>query len=362
METPTVAGSSDEVDINVSVEEKPSGSLLAGIGYSQSDGIVLNGSITQENFAGTGKRVSLALKTSSADQLYQVSFDNPYYTVDGVSRGFNLIYRSTDFADLSTADFKTDDLILGVNFGIPLSEFNRFNFGFGVHNTDFEVGSNPSQEVLDFEAAEGNKFLDFEIDLNWSRDSRDTAIFPNTGILQSFNVETTIPGSDLKYYKLTYRHKQYWRLTKRLVTSLRGRISYGEPYGGTTTLPLWERFYLGGPTSLRGFASRSVGPRDSQGDPIGANAAYNGSFELSAPPPFQKTSETVRLAAFADFGAAFDTSETDIFDTSELRYSVGLGASWLSPVGALTVSYAIPFRADELDEEEQFQFTFGTTF
>jgi outer membrane protein insertion porin family len=362
VETPAVPGSADEVDINVAVSEKPSGSLVAGIGFSQADGIVLNASINQENFAGTGKKVGLALKTSSANEHYQISYTNPYYTVDGISRGFDLSYRSTDFNDLDTADYKTDDLVAGVNFGIPLSEFNRFNFGFALHQTDFEVGIDPSNEVLEFERQEGNKFLDFEVNLNWTHDSRDSAIFPTSGAVQGLFGQATIPGSDLQYYKLSYRHRRYWRLTDEFVFSLNGEIGYGDAYGDTSQLPLWENFYGGGPRRLRGFAARSVGPRDSQGDSIGGNAMYNGSVELLFPPPFKAASESVRMSTFVDFGAVVNTADTDLFNYDEFRYSTGLGVSWLSPVGALTVSYALPFRADDQDEEEQFQFTFGSTF
>jgi outer membrane protein insertion porin family len=362
VETPAVPGSADEIDVNVSVAEKPSGSLVAGVGFSQADGLVLNASINQENFAGTGKKVGLALKTSSANRHYQVLYTNPYYTVDGISRGFDLSYRSTDFDDLDTADYKTDDLVAGMSFGIPLSEFNRFNFGFRVHQTDFEVGQNPSAEVLAFEAAEGNSFFDVELDVSWRHDSRDSAIFPETGAVQSLYGKVSVPGSDLQYYKLSYRHRRYWRVTDDLVFSAEGEIAYGDAYGNTSQLPLWENFFSGGPTRLRGFAARSVGPRDSQGDPIGGNAMYSGTAELLFPPPFRGASETVRMSTFVDFGAVVDTRNDDLLNYDEFRYSTGVGLSWLSPVGALTVSYAVPFRADAQDEEEKFQFTFGSTF
>ncbi len=362
VETPAVPGSGDEVDINVSVTEKPSGSLLAGLGYSQSDGVVFNASINQDNFAGTGKKVSFALRTSSANQLYQLGYSNPYYTVDGISRGFDLSYRSIDFRDLDTADYKTDDIIGAMNFGIPLSEFNRFGFGLAIHHIDFEVGGDPSDEVLEFEAAEGNKFLNFETTLNWRHDSRDTAIFPKVGALQSLSGEASIPGSDLSYYKLSYEHRRYWKLTQDLIFSVRAEVGYGDSYGDTSQLPLWENYFAGGPTSLRGFRARSVGPRDSQGDPIGGNALYTGTVELLFPPPLRQISETVRVSTFLDFGALVNTKDTDLLDPDELRYSTGVGVSWLSPVGALTVSYAIPFNADAQDEKEEFQFTLGTTF
>ena len=362
VETPSVPGSGDEVDINVSVVEKPSGSLLAGLGYSQEDGVIVNASVSQDNFVGTGKKVALALQTSSANQRYQISYTNPYYTTDGISRGFDLSFRSTDFSDLNTADYKTDDGIASVNFGIPLSEFNRFTFGFGLHHIDFETGSNPSDEVLAFEAAEGNEFLNFPIDLNWRHDSRDSAIFPSSGSLRFLLAETTIPGSDLQYYRLSYRHRWYTPITDDLVFSANGEVGYGDSYGGTSQLPLWENFFSGGPRRLRGFRARSIGPRDSNGRALGGNAMYTGTLELLFPPPGGFGGESVRLSTFVDFGAVVNTRDTDLFDYDEFRYSTGLGASWLSPLGALTVSFAVPFRADEQDEEEQFQFTFGSTF
>lgn len=362
VETPTVPGSTDEVDINVAVEEKPSGSILAGLGFSQSDGLIVNASISQDNFVGTGKKVSLAMKTSSANQHYQIAYTNPYYTIDGISRGFELSYRSTDFDEFDSADYKTDDGIIGVNFGIPLSEFNRFTFGLNVHHINFEVGSTPSDEVLEFEDREGSRFLNFEATIGWRHDSRDSAIFPNSGGTQSLYTEVSLPGSDLKYYKLLYDHRRYWPLSENVVVSLGARFGYGDAYGGSSRLPFFENFFGGGPSSVRGFEARSLGPRDSESDAIGGNVMYAGSLELLFPPPAEDFADTVRLAAFFDFGSVLDTDTQDYFESDELRYSVGVGVSWLSPVGALTLSFAQPFRADSRDEEERFQFTLGTTF
>ena len=255
-----------------------------------------------------------------------------------------------------------NDLIAGVNFGIPLNEFNRFNFGMAVHQIDFKTGAFPSQEVREFEETEGDNFLDFEVTLNWRHDSRDSAIFPNTGALQSLSTEATVPGSDLSYWKVSYDHRRYWQLTSDLVVSVNAEIGYGDAYGDTTKLPFFENFFSGGPGSVRGYAARSIGPRDSFGDPLGGNAMYAGNLELLFPPPFMKDSDTVRLATFFDFGTVVDTSDTDLFEPDEVRYSVGIGASWLSPVGALTVSYALPLKTDSQDEKEEFQFSFGQTF
>jgi len=359
VETPSVPGSGDQVDINVDVIEKPSGSLLAGIGFSQNDGIVLNASIAQDNFLGTGKKVDLALKTSSANQHYQVSYTNPYYTVDGIARGFNLTYKTTDFDELSTADFSTDDGIAGVNFGIPLSEFNRFTFGAALHNIEFTAGDTASGEVLAFQAAEGNSYLNFELNLAWKHDSRDSAIFPTRGSVQKLIAKATLPGSGLQFYKISYQHRRYWPIINDFVLSINGEIGYVSAYAGTSDLPFFENYYAGGPSSVRGYSPFSIGPRDDTGDPLGGDAKLVGNFELSFPPPF--ASESIRLLTFFDVGAVLDTKSSS-FDTSEFRYSAGIGASWLSPVGALTVSLAKPLKLDAQDEAEEFQFTFGTTF
>ncbi len=359
VETPTVPGSSDEVDVKLTVTEKPSGSILAGLGYSQSDGIVLNASVSQDNFLGTGKKVSLAFKTSGANEHYQVSYLNPYYTVDGISRGFDLVYKTTDFEDLDTAEYSTNDAIAGVSYGIPLSEFNRFNFGFSVHDIDFETGNGASTEVLAFEAAEGNHYLNYEFTVNWSHDSRDSAILPTRGSVQILRGEATFPGSDLQYFKVGYSHRKYWPISDSLVLSLNGSLGYGDSFGGTDRLPFFENYFGGGTGSVRGFSTSSLGPRDSRGDPLGGNSKIIGNAEVYFPPPFYE--DSLRLLAFVDAGAIFDTDNGG-FDTDEIRYSAGVGGTWLSPVGAVTISYAIPFRADDQDEEENFQFSLGTSF
>ena len=361
IETPAVPGSTDEVDVEVRVKEKPSGSFLAGLGFSQSQGVIFNTSITEANFFGTGKRVTLAFNNSSSSTRYQLSYFNPYFTVDGISRGFDLRYQTTDFNDLDTADYRTDVGEAAMNFGLPLSEFNRFNFGLGFRYTNFKLGSDPSDQVKEFEDKEGDKFFNFELSGSWRHDSRDSAFFPKTGGLQEFSAEVTVPGSDLKYYKLQYSHRRYFPIAGELVFSANGLVGYGDSYAGTFELPLFENFFAGGPKSVRGFKSFTLGPRDSKGDPLGGNLVTTANLEFLFPPPFIDDVKSVRLSAFLDMGNVFD-SKSGGWDTSEIRYSTGIGASWLSPLGALTLSYAVPLNDKKQDETEEFQFSFGTTF
>jgi outer membrane protein insertion porin family len=360
VETPAVPGSTDQVDVNVTVKEKPSGAFLAGIGFSQSQGIVLNSSITQDNFLGTGKRVSVAFNNSDVNTRYQLSYMNPYYTVDGISRGFNLSYQSIDYDQLEIVNYTTDTGIAEVTYGIPLSEFNRFNFGFGLENVELKPGSPTSDQVTDFINTYGSTYLNFKINGSWSHDSRDTALFPNRGALQSFGTEITFPGSELTYFKISYSHRRYFPLTNTLVLSANGQIGYGMGYGDTDMLPLYENYFAGGPRTVRGFKAGTLGPRTTGAVDLalGGNLQVIGNLELLFPPPID--TESVRMALFVDVGNVFDTEQDVAF--SDLRYSAGVGGSWLSPLGALTVSLALPLNEKSGDETQIFQFNFGTTF
>jgi outer membrane protein insertion porin family len=367
IETPAVPGSADQVDVDVSVKEKPAGNLAAGIGFSQSQGIILNASVTQNNFLGTGKRVSLALNTSAATRLYQIGYLNPYYTVDGISRGFNLSYRETDFDELIGADYSANVGVAGMNFGLPISDTSRAGLGFRFQYTDFTAGF--SEIAQEFVEQNGNTFNDFFLSANYTNDSRDTAIFPTRGGLRNVFAEVSVPGSDLQYYKINYQEQRYVPLTSRFIFSLSGDIAYGDGYGDTDYLPFFENFYAGGPRSVRGWVANSLGPREvGTDDPVGGNLKLAGSVELFAPAPvggeFEKT---LRLGVFLDFGTVWTMDETDLltstgFDLGDLRYSTGLSATWLSPVGALSISFAYPLNEEDGDDTQVFQFGFGQTF
>jgi outer membrane protein insertion porin family len=341
---------------------------MAGVGFSQSQGLIFNTSLTQSNFLGTGKRVALAFNTSRVSQLYQLAYTNPYYTIDGISRGFDLSYRSTDFDQLIGADYSTDVGRAGINFGFPLSDTARAGLGAYYQYTKFFGGF--SFLAQDFVEENGDVFNDFFLTASYINDSRDSAVFPGEGTLQSVFGEIAIPGSDLQYYRLTYRGRHYVPLTRRLTLALKGDLGYGDGYGSTDSLPFFENFYAGGPRSVRGFKSNTLGPRETTlgQDPAGGNLELTGGIEVYAPPPgggnFQNT---VRIGAFFDFGNVWWMDDTPLvaptgFDLGDLRYSTGLSFAWLSPVGALSLSFAYPLNEQEQDEEEVFQFSFGQTF
>lgn len=369
IETPAVPGLADQVDVDVTVKEKPSGNLLAGVGFSQSQGILFNASVTQNNFLGTGKRVSLALNTSRSSQLYRLAYTNPYYTIDGISRGFDLSYRATNFDDLTGADYATDVGLAEVNFGLPISDISRAGIGFRYQYTHFFPGG-ASLLAQDFVDNNGDKFNDFFITASYTKDSRDSAIFPNRGTVQRVFGEIAIPGSDLQYYRLNLQGRQYIPLTRRFTFAVKGDLGYGAGYGSTEQLPFFENFFAGGPQSLRGFEAYSVGPREVDGDedPVGGNLKLTGSLEVYAPPPIGGRFEnTVRLGAFFDFGNIWWTEADPLvaptgFDLGEMRYSTGLSFAWLSPVGALSLSLGFALNAEDQDETQIFQFSFGQNF
>jgi len=369
VETPGVPGSADEVDVNISVKEKNSGNLAAGIGYSQTDGLVFNSSLSQNNFLGTGKRVTFAYNNSASYTLYQLAFTNPYYTVDGISRGFNLSYRETDFDELNTLDYITDEARATVNFGFPVTDTGRLGVDFGYVGTTFKAGD--SQLAQDWEQEYGTDFDDFRTLITWRNDTRDSAIFPRVGSSQTLSALLSIPGSDLEFYRLNYRHQHYVPITGDYIIHLGLDVGYGDGMGDTDILPFFENFFAGGTKTVRGFEQNTLGPRetaDPHSDPIGGNLKGVANFELIFPTflggQFEKTT---RASAFLDVGNVWLTygpedRDSIGFDLDDLRYSVGLSASWLSPLGALTVSLAYPLNDKEGDQVENFQFSIGQSF
>ncbi len=369
IETPAVPGTPDQVDVNVTVKEKPSGNLLAGVGYSQSQGILFNTSITQNNFLGTGKRISFAFNTSKSNQLYQIAYTNPYFTVDGISRGYELSYRATDFDQYVGSDYTTDVGIAGINFGLPISDTSRASLGLRYQYTKFRAGSS-SLLAQDFVLENGDQFNDFFLRATYVNDSRDSAVFATKGTLMTVTGEVAIPGSDLEYYRVSMRGNHYVPLNRSFTFALSGDLGYGNGYGDTEQMPFFENFFAGGPGSVRGWKAGYLGPRETYGDqdPVGGNLQLAGSVELFAPAPIGgKFKDTLRVGAFFDFGNVWWTESDPLvtptgFDLGDLRYSTGVSVAWLSPLGALSFSVAYPLNEEPDDETQVFQFSFGQNF
>ena len=360
VETTPVAGASDQVDVDFTVVERPSGNLLLGAGYSNSQGVVFDISLTEENFLGRGSRLSASFNTTRVSRDISVSWLNPYWTVDGVSRGIDVYNRRTDAEDANLADYDLDQIGAGTTFGIPTSEFTRINVGFNAEHTDFIAGDSASDEVREFEDEHGGGFITLLATAAWAKDSRNSRFLPTRGSLTRLSGEIAVPGSELTYYKLFARHQRLFPLARDFVLLLEGEVGYGDGYGGTGELPLTENFFAGGLRSVRGFKSNTLGPRDSKDEPLGGNLKVVGTAELILPLPFAKNSNAFRITGFLDTGYVYGPK--DDIDLNSLRYSTGVAAVWLSPVGPLTMSFAHPLRTEPVDETQGFQLTFGTSF
>ncbi len=360
VETPTVVGVADQVDVNVNVKERPTGNLLLGVGYSDSDGFLLNARVTQSNLFGTGKELSVSFDNSASTTNYNIRYVNPYYTKDGLSRGFNIFSSTIDAALADTAAYSADSQGVGIFFGIPLSEDNKVDIGADVEKIDLHVNSTSAQVAQDFVAKNGDSNTVLKTTLGWSRDTLDSLLLPTSGGLQRITAEVALPGTDIEYYRLTYLAGRYWPLSPTYTFKIKGELGYGNGYGDQETLPFYKNFYAGGSSTVRGFSSRSLGPRDTlpPNDPIGGGRRVLVNAELLFPLPGSTADEkSMRLSLFTDGGMVYGPGEK--VDLGQLRYSAGIAFNWFSPVGPLSFSYAIPLNDKPGDRKESFQFTLG---
>ncbi|MEZ5444708.1 MAG: outer membrane protein assembly factor BamA [Gammaproteobacteria bacterium] len=360
VETPAVPGTTDQVDVNFTVVERASGNLLLGLGFSQSQGVIFNSQVTQDNFLGSGKRLDFAFNNSEVNRTYRLGYLNPYWTVDGVSRGFAVGYRETDANDANVTQYNSAVINAGAEFGIPLTEYNTLNVGLDFENTELDLGAFASEQVRDFVDREGDEFNTVRFTGSFAYDTRNKAILPDRGTLHRIRTEVAVPGGDLEYYKLDYDARWFYPVTSKYTLALQGRVGYGESYGDTEVFPFFENFYAGGPRSVRGFEDNTLGPKDSRGDALGGNLLVVGNAEVILPVPFLQDIESLRITGFVDAGNVYGVDED--FDAGTIRYSAGLSGLWLSPFGVLTVSVAQPFNTQDGDSEQPFQFTFGTSF
>ncbi|HQR51060.1 MAG TPA: outer membrane protein assembly factor BamA, partial [Methylophilaceae bacterium] len=374
LETPAVAGTADEVDVNVNVTEKSTGSIMVGAGLSSSEGIVFNFSVNQSNFLGTGNRVNTSVNTGKVNTTYALSFTDPYFTVDGISRGFDLYRRDVDTNSLDVGDYKTSSYGAGVNFGIPLSEGDRFTAGLTMDFTDINLSANSPQNYINFcnsnSGCTNNSLLN---DLAWIHDTRDNVLYPNRGVLQKLSSQIALPvGLDAEYYKLGYQHTWFKDVRKNVVVMLNGEAGYGNSYGNGQ-FPFFKNYFVGGVSTVRGYQTSSIGPReldtDGQDYAVGGTKKVVGNAEILVPVPFIKDSKQFRLSAFLDAGSAWgNESSADLAPDSCsgmsdcMRYSTGVGVSWYSPFGPIRVYLAKPLNEKTGDQTQFFQFQMGSQF
>jgi outer membrane protein insertion porin family len=358
IETPPVPDAPDQVDINVSVEERPTGAIMFGAGFSDRQGIILNGSISQNNIFGTGNHLNLQVNTGSINKIYSASFTNPYFTVDGISLGIDLFKRDFNTRSLSRVGrFRTDTQGVTFRFGVPIAENDIVSFGAGGEQTDIKIFEDSPQRNKDFVEEFGSPTNNFPLTVSWARDRRDSAIYTTSGTTHRLFGEISAPIGDLNYYKISYAQKTFFPLSKTFTLLLNTEFGFGGGYNGKP-LPFFKNFFAGGNNSVRGYDLNTLGPKDENGLALGGDRRVVGNLEVLFPVPFMPDDRSLRLSAFVDGGTVFDGN----IDLEEMRYSAGLAVSWISPMGPLKVSLAQPLNDKEGDNLQAFQFQFGQNF
>ena len=358
--TSPVAGTQDQIDLDVTITERSSNQFTAGVGYSQSDGLLFNVGLSQNNFMGTGKSLSIAAENSASTKNLRISYNNPYHTVDGIGRGFNVFYNKTNADEADISDYESNAYGADINYTIPLGEDNSLRFSVGIEHREIKTSSTTTPDhIKQFVLDHGTNYNQLLGTLSYIHDTRNRSLFPSEGQRQSLAVEIGFPGSDLQFYKLKYRAKFYRPLTDEITFAVKGGVSYGKGIGDTKELPFYENFYAGGIGTVRGYDHNSLGPKDSNGDPKGGNLSTTISAAVQFPMPFLSDVKGLRASVFVDGGNVFD----DTFEADEMRYSAGLSATWMTPLGApLTISYSKPLNAKDTDETSLVQFSLGATF
>ncbi|NMG03829.1 outer membrane protein assembly factor BamA [Azoarcus taiwanensis] len=370
VQTPSVPGTTDQVDVNFTVKERPTGNLMLGAGFSSAEKVVLSGSVSQENLFGSGKSLALGLNTSKSGRTFSLSFTDPYYTVDGVSLGYDVYHRTFDPSEISTiARYKQVSTGAGLRLGYPIGEEDAINFGLAVDRTRITTYSTSPIEYRDFcieyDCSGPNGIGSVTVNslvasAGWSRDTRDSFIYPREGAYQSIFFDAAIPPGKLRYARATYQYQHWFPIRRDEALMLNGEIAYGKGYGGKT-LPFYRNFYAGGIGSVRGFEEGSLGPRTpDDNDSLGGNRRLVLNAEYYFPLPGSGMDRSFRMSVFVDGGYVW--GENDKLKLGDMRYSTGVGVSWSSPIGPLKFSVAQPLKKKSGDDTQRFQFQLGTVF
>ncbi len=377
VETPEVPGTDDQIDVEYSVEESPSGSVSATFGYAEDTGLILGANYQESNVFGTGNSVNLGINHSAFQTAYSFSFFDPYFTVDGVSRGYSVFYRSSDFDERNIARFSTDAYGASVNFGYPISEISRIGFSVGYEHTRIKEGVFPAQEISQFLAREGSEFDLVSLTGTWSMSALNRGLLPTRGRSQQVSLEVMVPGSELEFFRLQYNGQIFFPLTRALTLRLRADLGYGDAFGGSETYPFYKHFFAGGFGSVRGYENNQLGPRATPSprspfvdrlDPIGGNVLIETSAEILFPLPFIEDQRQIKSAFFVDAGNVFNTNCPEVsivcYDLSdgELRYTAGVSVTWITGFAPISLSLSTPLNEKPGDETKTFQFELGGVF
>ncbi len=352
-----VPGTLDQVDLTVTVKEKPTGNLLLGAGFSSADKLSLTASVKQENVFGSGNYLGVELNTSKYNRTIVLSTIDPYFTVDGISRQIDLFYRTQRPLNSQGEEYKLVSPGASIRFGVPFSEYDTVFFGVGFERTEIQGTNLPNSYAL-YRDAFGPTATSIPLTIGWARDSRDSAIVPTVGRLMSFNLDWAVAG-DSKYVRSVARYQQYFPLTRRFTFGFNAQVGWGKGIG-ERPYPFFKNFYGGGLGSVRGFDQNSLGPVDVTGAYIGGNRQFNVNGELYLPVPGTGNDRTLRWFTYVDAGNVW--GENDKLDFGSLRASAGIGLTWVSPVGPLKLSYGTPIRKRPEDRIQRLQFQIGTAF
>lgn len=367
METPSVPGVSDQVDLNIKLTERNTGKLSIGAGVSSSEGVVGTLSVSQDNFLGTGNRLATTVSTGDINKVYSLSFTDPYWSEDGISRGFSIYQKDVNTKDLGTGTYDTSSYGFGINFGIPLSEYDTISFGSTIDLTELDLGTNAPLGYRNYCASVSSNNLNCDTDsllfwTSWQTDSRDNMIFPNSGYKLALNADVTAPVFDMQYFKVSTSAEKYFPINDKVTSRIKGSIGYADSYGDEE-YPFFKNYTAGGATSVRGYKQGSIGAK-TYDSTYGGFVTYGGTKKLTFsaetffPVPGLKNTKSMRMSVFVDGGGVFEGS----INGSNMRYSAGIGATWLSPFGPLNLSFSAPLNDDNLDKTESFQFGMGTNF
>jgi outer membrane protein insertion porin family len=407
VETVPVANSDDQIDIIYTVEEESTGSIGGNIGYSDF-GLMLGFNLQEQNFLGSGNTVAIGINKNIYNESYNFSYLDPYYTKDGISRGYNIYFRETDYGEFNVANYLSNSQGGGIQFGYPISDVQRVNFGLTYDKTDIDIGTQPAREIWDFVDSEGSVFETLTAQLSYQKVTLNRGLFPTNGSSTVLSLSSTLPVGDIDFARANYIYKFYRPLSRNYVFGFNIDLGYTVPFGDTKETPFFRNFYAGGPKSLRGFESNTLGPRstnppcyefnysegtcpnllDTDGDlipdapyynpyantsytnrvSIGGNIKVEGSFQLIFKLPFIEDQRSMRSAFFFDFGNVFSDNckdyQVNCYEPSieDLRYSYGVGVTWITGFGPMSFALANPRNAGQYERTKEFQFTVGNVF
>lgn len=367
IEAEPVAGTEDQIDLIVTVKERSSNQFRVGAGYSQSQGVLFNINLNQENFMGTGKQVDINVDNSKVNKNYNISYTNPYYTPDGISRGFSTYYSKYDAEAEDISSYASNRYGGSVNYTIPLSEHDSVYVSGGAEKREIVLGADAAQEIQDFVTDNGKEYTQIPVSVSYVHDTRNRTVFPNEGQRHRVSLQAAAPGSDLQYQKLSYDGAVYVPVTDDVTFAAKGKIGVANASGKTTEVPFFDRYYAGGIGSVRGFEQSTLAPRSkdaAHSDQIlGGDTLATATAELQFPVPGASDVKGLKMSAFVDAGNAYNRSgSSSTGDEKAIRAAAGLGITWLSPIGPLEVSYAKPISSKDGDQEQAVQFSIGASF